>query len=716
MTLAERRRAALVATLAAALLASCTGPPATPGSTTSAGHGENVLVREPLPTIPANFKVMAATGDVVWASIDGTSENRLSLDGGTTWTAGVDQREITLPVGYRGRFGYLGGDDGEGTPYEMDPAAPDRAAQLNWDDDGRIVAVGVAGALSRNGLLMTRSAVGRIDFAALPSGAGKAVHSYAFSGDAALVLRISTTAGHDYAALVDTATRKALGTIELPVARQHVVAGSAIHSLVADARGLSVCVQPLPTGASTCQQVAEGDHSNVEPRMYQFGERSLIDDPISAAPLLVENGRVTPVVLPSGTVTWAGEGNGDPTRPLIRTVDGTGSTHHLRVDQAGATTEWSMVPRQAVVPYSLNLTPTTLLIGWPPGARGVEARPLSATGFGQPAWLPGNGVGVAATSGSRWLILADGRYAVYDNGRPIDAFTPQPLSLSGPYVTTGDGTFLISGRRVADGVASFGSLVAERVSPTNGSGPLVLRVRDLAAQQAKATTVRFGDDSYAQQPIRLWGDWVGTTLYSDGDRAELRNLATGQSRTRPGLLVGLSDGYAVLGLPPTDPAEPRVRLVIWNLASDETMALEGATDGSQFSIDGSRIAYISGTDLVVRTIPGVATTQPRLLGAVTQGNATPDQPLILAIDTTKPLRDGTLTISDSTGAVVRTLATPVAVAGSLHDLRWDGRSDTGLQLPAGRYRWALAAAAVDGSGLVVSVTGGGPAEGSITIG
>lgn len=244
MTLAERRRAAPVAALAAALLASCTGPPATPGSTTSAGHGENVLVREPLPTIPANFKVMAATGDVVWASTDGTSENRLSLDGGATWTAGVDQREITLPVGYRVRFGYRGGDDGEGTPYEMDPAAPVRAAQLSRDDDGRIVAVGVAGALSRSGLLMTRSAVGRIDFAALPSGAGKAVHSYAFSGDAALVLRITTTAGHDYAALVDTATRKALGTIELPVARQHVVAGSAVHSLVADARGRPILAEP----------------------------------------------------------------------------------------------------------------------------------------------------------------------------------------------------------------------------------------------------------------------------------------------------------------------------------------------------------------------------------------------------------------------------------------------------------------------------------------
>lgn len=111
------------------------------------------------------------------------------------------------------------------------------------------------------------------------------------------------------------------------------------------------------------------------------------------------------------------------------------------------------------------------------------------------------------------------------------------------------------------------------------------------------------------------------------------------------------------------------------------MALEGATDGSQFSIDGSRIAYISGTDLVVRTIPGLATTQPRLLGAVTQGNATPDQPLILAIDTTKPLRDETLTISDSTGAVVRTLATPVAVAGSWHDLRWTAEATRAYSYP-----------------------------------
>lgn len=723
MTLVRAAKAALAAALAGALLSGCTGstPPPRPGSTSPAEP--NVLVREPLSTLADDFTVMAATGDAIWASFPTTIApwgNRLSLDGGATWSAEVQHREIGFAIGYRGRFGYSGGDDGEGVPYRMDPAAPAQATPLTWDDDGRIVAMGVGGGLTSTGLLMTGTGMGHIDFPALPRAAGRASHDYAFTGDAALVLRISTTAGdHDYAGVVDTATRKPLSTLALPRARQHVVAGSAIHSLVAGTEGLSLCRQPLPAGAPACQPIAAGDRSGVRVSLYQFGDRSVIDDPASTAPLLVENGRVTPVVLPAGTVQWTGEGTGDPTRPLIRTVDDQGVPHHLRVDEQGRTTEWAQVPRRAIAPDALDLTATTVLITWPRQDRPVEARALARSGFGQATVLGGGGGSVAATSGSRWLILADQRYAVYDNGVRVDTFKPRPLALSGPYVTTDDGVHLITGRRLdADAVAAFGSLVARRVPPSKGDQRLVLTVRDLADPGGARFTVRFGDDAYEQQPIRMWGDWVGTTLSGhsgQGEHAELRDLRTRRVLERPGRLLALGDGVAVLGVPSAGTDQPG-RLVVWNLATDEIAPLPDTSDGSPFGIDGDRIVYATEADLVVRTIPGVATTQPRLLGGVGAGRGRADEPLILAIDATKPLIDGTLTITDPSGRVVRTLPTPAAPAGSLRDLRWDGRDDAGTPLPRGRYRWTLLATAADGTGQVTGVTGTGPAEGTISLG
>lgn len=723
MTLVRAVKSALVAVLAGALLSGCTG--STPPRPSSTSPDEpNVLVREPLPTVADDFTVMAATGDAIWASFPTTIApwgNRLSLDGGATWSAEVQHREIGLATGYRGRFGYSGGDDGEGIPYQLDPGAPAQATPLTWDDDGRIVAMGVGGGLTSTGLLMTGTGMGHIDFPAVPGTAGQATHDHAFTGDAALVLRISTTAGdHDHAGVVDTATRKPLGTLTLPRARQHVVAGSTIHSLVAGADGLSLCRQPLPSGIPACQLIAGGDHSGVRATLYQFGERSVIDDPASAAPLLVEDGRVTPVVLPAGTVHWTGEGTGDPTRPLIRTVDDERAPHHLRVDEQGRTTEWAPVPRRAIGPVALDLTATTVLITWPERDRQVEARLLAPTGLGRPTVLDGDGLGVVATSGSRWLILADGRHAVYDNGRPVDAFAPRPLALSGPYVTADDGVRLITGRRLdPDAVASFGSLAASRVPPRKGDQRLVLTVRNLADPGGARSTVRFGDDDYEQQPIRMWGDWVGTTLAGpsgQGDHAELRNLRTGRVLERPGRLLALGDGVAVLGVPSTDVDQPLGRLVVWNVAADEVTPLPGTADGSPFGIEGNRIVYATGTELVVRTIPGVATTRPRLLGVVGAGRGRADEPLILAIDTTKPLINGTLTISDASGRVVRTLPTPAAPAGSLHDLRWDGRDDAGAPLPRGRYRWTLLATAADGTGQVADVTGTGAAEGTISLG
>ena len=84
-----------------------------------------------------------------------------------------------------------------------------------------------------------------------------------------------------------------------------------------------------------------------------------------------------------------------------------------------------------------------------------------------------------------------------------------------------------------------------------------------------------------------------------------------------------------------------------------------------------------------------------------------------AIDAAEAGSTVTLTITDSTGLVVRTLPTPAALDGSLRRLSWDGLDDAGNPAPKGTYTWTLIAFAVDTSSQVVNVTGTGAATGTI---
>lgn len=663
----------------------------------------------PLPTVPQDYHVLAATADQIWVEFS-SGDRRRSTDGGASWQQAQLTYELGPAIGGNGWFSYYGGDDGMASPRAYDPAGNPVGGGGWWGEDFTLAALGPRAALATNGRLITASRSRKVTFPALPTSAGPVKHSYAFTSDSATLVRISTTTeAHDYASVIDVATGKPSGPLALPRTGQHRVSGSALYSLTGTVSGLQLCRQPLPSGVAGCQAVGTGDQRQSKATLYQAGAISLIRDPGSATPLLIEDGRVVPVELPAGTASWRSEGPGDPTRPLIRTVDGNGDPHHLRIGADGRTTEYLPVPRVPVELSAVALTPTTLLGSYRGGLSDGPAwtRSLDAQALGAPQPVEGMR-SVDGASGSRWL-LRDNQYRVhsYDQGRRRARFPANSYALSGPYLMDGDGQVrLVTGTKLttrrADAI--FGSLVAERIT----SKGTALTVRDLDGTGKPVTVTLHKTEQPFRQPY-LWGDWIGGTFDSDsGHQAVVVDYRTGRRLTHQGELMALADGFALL-------SDDDYRLSTWNLAADAVAPL-GAKRDSPVAISGSRVAYSTETDLVVRTVDDTARSAPRLLGVLTHGEASAASPWTIELDLTKPVRAGLLVIRAESGPVVRTLITPAAPDGSLRGLSWDGTNDAGAHLAPDRYRWELTVPASDGSGNATSITGTTPPGGAVTIG
>ena len=130
------------------------------------------------------------------------------------------------------------------------------------------------------------------------------------------------------------------------------------------------------------------------------------------------------------------------------------------------------------------------------------------------------------------------------------------------------------------------------------------------------------------------------------------------------------------------------------------------------------MACASTTDLIWRDFSSLSTSAPRLLGALASLTADFSDAATWSVefDATKPLKAGTVEISKTGGAVVRTLATAASADGSIRGLSWNGLDGSGKSVPAGSYTYTLKADAVDGSGTVVSsVDGTLPVTGKITV-
>lgn len=650
----------------------------------------------PLPTIPDDIRVRAATGDAIWASF-GSEDERVSLNGGRTWTKWGLYYDIGPATGGAGWFSYYGGDDGMAAPRPM-PASGNAEVSLEWGEFWKLRALGSRAALATNGTLVSDGRTRKVSFPALPKKTSKPTHSYAFTPDSKYLVRITTTAGtRDYAGVIDVATGNSTGRLNLPRTSQHALGGATVTSLVKEKAGLKLCRQPLPSGKASCLRVTTTDARKSKATLLQSGTVSLIKDGAKSL-LMVDGSTTTTVTLPASTASWGLDGKGDPKRPLVLTKDAAGDPHHLRIAADGTVSEWYTVPRVPVELWSVALTPDRVIgTYWGlPGNTPSWTRSIG-TELGAAQTLAGIDDTIAASAG-RWVVRdSKWRYYHYDNGRRIGRTDDRINSLSGPYALTSSGAVtLVTGKTLVKmgGEANFGSLVAERVS---GAGYAVT-IRDLADANAKPITARLHAKEKPHSLTYQWGDWVGTTFLTNRTRTVLVNYRTGERIARDGQLMGLGDGFAIL-------SDDNDRWSVWVPRTGAVTALGNETGSFGLALDGNRVAYSTRTSLVVRTLSGVGTSAPRLLGVWTAGKATAKSPWKASIDLSKPVAAGQVIIRDAKGMIVRSLTTPASTSGSLRGISWNGKGTGGRNLAAGRYSWELVATASDGTGFARAVSG-----------
>jgi hypothetical protein len=192
---------------------------------------------------------------------------------------------------------------------------------------------------------------------------------------------------------------------------------------------------------------------------------------------------------------------------------------------------------------------------------------------------------------------------------------------------------------------------------------------------------------------------------------------THQSWQHAGYPIEIGDGFVVMQLPaePGDSNTDEV-LAVWNILTDAVTRMPDR-DWAAVSSDGShRLAYTTGSQLVVRDIAGAAGSAPRVLGIIGQSGLnlmTGTATWTLSLDATKALAPGTLTIEGDAG-VVFTASLPATPNGSLRDIAWNGRNGDNPVLP-GTYRWTISQGAADGSGNLVGVDGTSAVTGTIEV-
>lgn len=341
-------------------------------------------------------------------------------------------------------------------------------------------------------------------------------------------------------------------------------------------------------------------------------------------------------------------------------------------------------------------------------------RSLTASGIGDEERPFPRAVDVG-TSGARTLLDDGSKLQLYDRGQLVRSLAKSkygslPGLISGPYYPAYTLAYVqamrVDGKALASATirGMFGSLVLERTNASLGRYDVV----DLVSGASVRVDVPL---KYRVQGFTLgglWGDWVyGYTFDSDNVPYTLAiNYRTSQSYARYGLPVDYGDSFVALQYYDDDGA---LRLEVWNPATEATESIPDV-DWNTVVTDGTgRLAYTTGSQLVVRDLTVAPASPPRLLGVLAPDSLnliTSTRSWQPEFDTTKALADGTLTIQNSAGTVVRTIPVGATADGSIRDVSWNGQSDAGKDVPTGTYTWRLVAPAADGSGNLVRVDGG----------
>ena len=330
-------------------------------------------------------------------------------------------------------------------------------------------------------------------------------------------------------------------------------------------------------------------------------------------------------------------------------------------------------------------------------------------------------------SSSRTLVDDGNRLQLFDGGKAAGSLTPPKFganveSLSGPYfygrTVAYDQVIRVDGQALRRG--QMRALFGSRALMLTNQSLNRYEVADVTSTASTRVDVPLAFGPMTFDAVGLWGDYVlgfNTLGAARTPTTVVLNYRTHQSWQHAGYPIEIGDGFVVMQLPAAagDPHTDDV-LGVWNILTGAVTRMPDR-DWRAVSSDGShRLAYSTGSQLVVRDIVGAARSAPRVLGAIAQ----PGLNLItgkavwsLSIDASKALAPGTLTIRGSAG-VVYTAQLPATATGALHGVRWDGRNG-GRFVGPGTYRWTITQRAADGTGNLVAVDGSSAATGTIEV-
>jgi hypothetical protein len=665
------------------------------------------------PVAPAAATIVhSAHGSVVWSAIGAsdTTLHRYDFAGGATstatvsgWVEAADARTAVYREEVDGVTGYFAQDLATSEVHQLDYSPPaDPAAETSFDvDDGSLVLAATttsdAEGLPAEGTLELLPITGDASPLAVPEPVGGLV-SAVLRGDQVLYV----TAG----AAGFTICFRDVATWDEPSCQPFTVPG------LADPRTASAA---LAVGA---------DWVLVTPRWGAGSEVQLVVAGTTTASAPVAVVRPTANRVHVFTV-------GDSERPLAAVWKG--STGYIgKVAANGTIAQLFAFPTSPAAVTFLRLTPDRLTgLDGRPGTAATDyqawQRPVSDSAIGAERLLSPRAVAIGA-SAARTLLDDGVTLRLFDGGVPAWNLTPPAYgvsaeSLSGAYyygrTVAYDQVMRVDGAEERKGQvrALFGS---EALMLTN-AGLNRYEVVDVTGTASTRVEV---PAPYAANfdGLGLWGDYVlGFTTVGNDDTpiTVVVNHRTRQSWHHVGYPIELADGFVAIQVP-AEAGDKNTddELAAWNFLTGIVTRMPDR-DWGAVTTDGShRLAYSTGSQLVVRHVAGVARSAPRVLGVL----APPGLNLnvggsiwSLALDASKSLAPGTLTIENSAGALVRTLAVPATANGSVRGIWWDGTYVSGNPVAAGPYRWTLTQGGDDGSGNLVQSDGSAGISGTIDV-
>lgn len=281
---------------------------------------------------------------------------------------------------------------------------------------------------------------------------------------------------------------------------------------------------------------------------------------------------------------------------------------------------------------------------------------------------------------------------LYENGNSIrdlryqGKFIADAMAASGPYVTSATATIDARGTAMkapASGFAVkalFGSLAVD------GSASEIA-VRDVVSGSVLAKhAVPFENAEYD-----IWGDNVYAWAWNSGQVLEW-NFRTGAERTIE-VPLPATCSEKVAGLHASDGVLVANCTVV-DLASGAQTPLG---EVYQVDVENNRVATkvfdpaTGGHKIVVRTLDFGGASAPRLLGPLAWSTCQRGKIWSPEFDFTKPLQAGALKIAKADGTVVRSIPFPESPDGSLRGIEWDGKDESGNDVPSGQYTWTVEA-------------------------